>query len=31
MLDGLRLGFEVFVLTDAVRGVDVNLGAASGP
>jgi len=26
VLDGLRLGFEVFVLEDAIRGVDVNPG-----
>ncbi len=26
VLDGLGLGFEVFVLTDAIRGVDVNPG-----
>ncbi len=26
VLDGLKLGFEVFVLTDAIRGVDVNPG-----
>lgn len=26
VLDGLRLGFEVFVLTDAIRGVDVEPG-----
>ena len=26
VLDGLKLGYEVYLLTDAVRGVDVNPG-----